>query len=1377
MLLLLFFFPISYNCRGKGTIVDALSLRKWAIQPFCYRSNTITSFASINSRDGKTFLRSTFKPGEKDVAKFSKNPDLTEHAPYFPSTKNDKSQQYKTKGLKFNRIPDDVIQRIKDEADIVSVIESHNLPLFTRTGPNKAKALCPFHDDNNPSLSIDGDKQLFKCFSCGQGGDVFSFVREYRHLKDGGEKMSFVDSVRLVAEEFTDGTAYNFYGKGLNTRVNMTDAEFAKFLAREEKKKRIYLANAAAADFFGKNLITLPSAGMARRHLQSRDISPGTVRRFALGYAPETYFNLKNREERGRGSLVHRLKDLGFTVQEIIDAGLATKSNKNNKWKKRNDAISAVTNVVNISLVNQTRDQKNINVTTNETSLDEDYDELMDRFRGRVMVPIFDSDGRNIIAFGGRHLDNPLPSSKKNTTGNFKAAKYLNSPESLVFQKKKVLFGFNEATKQMNERDFNLEINQDLDPDSDENIADLLSRSTFDEKPAVNFLIVEGYFDALALYDAGVKYVTASMGTALTKDQLEMVAQRLGKQTKGKIVLCLDNDAAGLNAIERLCDSSILMKVSEKKTIQILIAQLPENTKDPAEFIEHKGGGNQAGESFNEEIVSKAIPWSDWFINRIVSQYDSNAETGTNGSFSDICSRISDFLSTFPNAADRTRRSYDVAIRLANLISNDSSPALRIQLESDLLDMSSRKAQAREALTRRVENVDGLTDLSNSNVVAKLASGEGVATNYDEGKQVPTNQIDTKKHFNKKWQEKDATNFSFSKSRVTKQTKRESSPILPHFSGFEFDNPEDAVWLGLAAEKSKRKKSDLILGHAVYNVKGGGKFGKNKNKDVVFFNSNQYLGQGETSRNAALKSKMGRNNEDFQKEFLKIYSAAVEQNTDRVIEVAEKRLLNTLIYFQSARQAMKMAVRANIKGEGDCNKLLEWTSKDREWLFDRLIDTIGDEVLPASVQNDVPLLRDYLASSPNAPDGAFGDILSSQNNLQQNQLKDSNMDLQSNGSNIDYDSLDSIPSDSDDVDACAASYDPTDDLNISLEQDSNADNDLIDKPEEKSKKVKIGSLDSLFEEVEDELENIDNREERAELTVQETVAVMLRSSAMKRKAQVLERWKDVTNTLIRKTNERKFEELGDETNSTKSDLNKRRTPRGIEMYESMNIEELKPVSDALSVELAEVSKAVIELDTSARRISKRLLEFSVNAMSSESREAKTRQKALEQELKDHMENLPAFARQPESPGDDGDYVFGVDSFSEQYNPMLGGKNTSQNNSPNFNIFDEKDFVSEEDSPTTSSTIEDDYLESETYSELINSEYGVEAVTKVSPYSEEMNAHKSYNSQDNIDLVEDDGMQHMNEQVVNSESQLHEMKMPEFYSAEVGPLSDEILHNL
>ena len=93
----------------------------------------------------------------------------------------------------------------------------------------------------------------------------------------------------------------------------------------------------------------LPSAGLARRHLQSRGISPSTVRKFALGYAPDSYFNLKNRNERGVGSLVYRLRDLGFSAQEILDAGLATRSNGRHKWKNRNDALAAITDVVDIN--------------------------------------------------------------------------------------------------------------------------------------------------------------------------------------------------------------------------------------------------------------------------------------------------------------------------------------------------------------------------------------------------------------------------------------------------------------------------------------------------------------------------------------------------------------------------------------------------------------------------------------------------------------------------------------------------------------------------------------------------------------------------------------------------------------------------------------------------------------------------------------------------------------------------------------------------------------------------------------------------------------------------------------------------------------------
>lgn len=143
----------------------------------------------------------------------------------------------------------------------------------------------------------------------------------------------------------------------------------------------------------------------------------------------------------------------------------------------------------------------------------------MDRFRGRVIVPIFDADGRNVIAFGGRHLENPIQSSNKNATSSnssFKAAKYLNSPESLVFKKKKTLFGFHQALNQLRERRVMNEMSDEEDMD-----AILHGKGT----SVPTFTIVEGYFDALALDDVGVPYVTACMGTALTKEQIELIAK------------------------------------------------------------------------------------------------------------------------------------------------------------------------------------------------------------------------------------------------------------------------------------------------------------------------------------------------------------------------------------------------------------------------------------------------------------------------------------------------------------------------------------------------------------------------------------------------------------------------------------------------------------------------------------------------------------------------------------------------------------------------------------------------------------------------------------------------------------------------------------
>lgn len=133
------------------------------------------------------------------------------------------------------RIPPEQLERLKESVDIVSVIESYGLPGFQRYGNNRAKALCPFHDDHNPSLSVDGQRGLYKCFSCGAGGDVFNFVRQYSALKS--EPMTFYQAVQHVANEFGDGTVkLDFVSSSTSSR--MSDDERR---ALNEKKQRCVL--------------------------------------------------------------------------------------------------------------------------------------------------------------------------------------------------------------------------------------------------------------------------------------------------------------------------------------------------------------------------------------------------------------------------------------------------------------------------------------------------------------------------------------------------------------------------------------------------------------------------------------------------------------------------------------------------------------------------------------------------------------------------------------------------------------------------------------------------------------------------------------------------------------------------------------------------------------------------------------------------------------------------------------------------------------------------------------------------------------------------------------------------------------------------------
>jgi len=450
-----------------------------------------------------------------------------------------------------------IIDEIKSEVDIITLIESYNIPQFTRLSIERATAICPFHNDNNPSLNIDNNKGLYKCFACGAGGDIFNFVREYDYLSksngksmivdgsiDGKEKkMSYPAAITKIANEFCSeevqsqvNQIFNNNRSGNQSRRKLTPEEIEKIEAEKKKKERILLANSVAADFYAKSLITSPAAGSARSHLFQRGIAPKDVRTFALGYAPDAYFaNLNqndglkndNKNEWGKGSLVERLETMGFQPKEIVEAGLATVTSA---AKNRLQSIKSMNVMRERSLQSNDSTITKGNKTIEDEAAELRYNDLMDRFRGRLMVPIFDPSGKYVIGFGGRDLDETkitqnIGKASNETKQQFRSPRYLNSPESLVFEKKNVLFGLHTAREGVLNRYGNNNRNNDEDDDS--------TRRYISNKKTTA-VIVEGYFDAISLYGAGITEVTASMGAALTYQQLEEAATLVGEGMEAK---------------------------------------------------------------------------------------------------------------------------------------------------------------------------------------------------------------------------------------------------------------------------------------------------------------------------------------------------------------------------------------------------------------------------------------------------------------------------------------------------------------------------------------------------------------------------------------------------------------------------------------------------------------------------------------------------------------------------------------------------------------------------------------------------------------------------------------------------------------------------
>ncbi|MCT4509236.1 MAG: DNA primase [Tepidibacter sp.] len=372
----------------------------------------------------------------------------------------------------------EIIEEIKSRNDIVDIISSY---IQVKSAGLNYKALCPFHSEKTPSFSISTQKQIYKCFGCGEGGDVINFVMKM-------ENIDFMEALEFLAQK--SGVEINKGKISDESKENIN------------KKQKLYQINLDAARYFFKSMSDLNNNGY--KYLKNRGLDDKVIKYFGLGYSRNDWNDLNN----------YLLKK-GYNQQNLIDAGLAIQT-KNKK--------------------------KHIN-----------------RFRNRVMFPIFDQRGK-VIAFGGRVLDNSLP-------------KYLNSSETILFNKRKNLYGLNFAKKNIK--------NDTL-------------------------IIVEGYMDVISLFQYGVKNVVASLGTALTIEQAKLI-----KKYTNKVIVAYDNDEAGINATLKAID--ILNGVN----LNVKVLNLGK-CKDPDEYIRREGL-----EGFNK-LLEDSIPLIQFKIDISKQKYNLN---------------------------------------------------------------------------------------------------------------------------------------------------------------------------------------------------------------------------------------------------------------------------------------------------------------------------------------------------------------------------------------------------------------------------------------------------------------------------------------------------------------------------------------------------------------------------------------------------------------------------------------------------------------------------------------------------------------------------------------------------------------------------------
>ena len=378
------------------------------------------------------------------------------------------------------------LERIRAASDIVDVIGSY-LPL-KRAGANFT-ALCPFHKEKSPSFNVNSHRQIFHCFGCHKGGDVFTFVREY-------ENIGFMDAVRRLAERAK-----------IPLEMDSTPGEQQ---SRHLKDQLLEIHDKIAQRW--QSCLQNEAAGqLGRDYLKKRGVSDDAIKLFRVGAAPESWDDTVN-------------------------------------WAKSKN--------YDLALVEKT----GLIIRKEETG------SHYDRFRGRLMFPICDEQGR-VVAFSGRVL-----------SGDEKTAKYVNSPETPIFTKSKVFYGLDKSKRAILDAGF--------------------------------AIICEGQLDLIACFTAGVQNIVAPQGTAFTDQHA-----RILKRYVSEAVLCFDSDEAGQNAAVRSLDYLLASGMA----VRVAVVPAPH---DPDSFIKAFGG-----EKFRE-LINHAKGFFDYYLERLCKQNDQASDKG-----------------------------------------------------------------------------------------------------------------------------------------------------------------------------------------------------------------------------------------------------------------------------------------------------------------------------------------------------------------------------------------------------------------------------------------------------------------------------------------------------------------------------------------------------------------------------------------------------------------------------------------------------------------------------------------------------------------------------------------------------------------------------